>query len=79
MIILKNCMYSGHKKEQNNAICRNMDGARDYHSKKNKPKTSYKITNMWNLIKSDTKGLIYKTETNSKISKPNSWLTKAKH
>ena len=56
-----------------------MDGARDYHSKKNKPKTSYKITNMWNLIKSDTKGLIYKTETNSKISKPNSWLTKAKH
>ena len=23
----------GHKKEQNNAICRNMHGSRDYHTK----------------------------------------------
>ena len=30
-------IYNGillrHKKEQNNAICRNMDGPRDYHTK----------------------------------------------
>ena len=29
----------------------------------------YDITSMWNLIKNNTKELIYKTETNSQISK----------
>ena len=28
--------YSVIKKEQNNAICSNMDGPRDYHTKRNK-------------------------------------------
>ena len=39
---------------------------------------SYEITNMWTLIKNDTKELVYKTETDSKISKPNVWLLKGK-
>ena len=33
---------------------------------------------MWNIIKNDTKELIYKTETNSQILKSNVWLTKGK-
>ena len=34
---------------------------------------------MWNLIKLKEKKLIYKTETDSKILKPNLWLPKQKH
>ena len=59
-----------HKKEWNNAICRNMDGPRDYHtkwSKSDREKQIYDITYMWNL-KYDTSELIYKTETDSKTS-----------
>ena len=37
---------------------------------------SYEITNTWNLIKNDMK--TYKTNTESKISKPNLWLPKGK-
>ena len=54
-----------HKKEWNNAICSNIDGRRDYHTKWSKPdrerQISYIITYMWNL-KNDTNELIYKTE-----------------
>ena len=43
----------GHKKEWNNAICRKMDGHRDYHTKWSKSDSesqiSYDITYMWNL------------------------------
>ena len=42
-----------HKKEWNNAICSNMDGPRDYHTKWRKSERerqiSYNITCMWNL------------------------------
>ena len=58
-----------------------MDGSRDYHtkgSKSDKEGQISSITSMWNLIKYDTKELIYKTETNSKISKSNLWLPKGK-
>ena len=34
---------------------------------------------MWNLIKNDTWELVNKTESDSKISKPNLWLPKGKH
>ena len=34
---------------------------------------------MWNLIKNDTWELVNKTESDSKISKPNLWLPKRKH
>ena len=52
------CIYNGillsHKKEQNNAICSNMDRPRDYHTKWSKSdrkrQISYDITHMQNLI-----------------------------
>ena len=44
-----------HKKEQNNAICHNMDGPRDYPTKWSKPdreqQISYDIAFMWNIKK----------------------------
>ena len=47
-----------HKKEWNDAMCSNMDGPRDYHTKWNKSKTiSYDITYLWSL-KYDTNELI---------------------
>ena len=57
-----------HKKDLNNAICSNMYGPRDYHTKGSKSdrerQISYDIIYMWNL-KYDTNELIYKTETDS--------------
>ena len=47
--------YSAIKKEWNDAICSNMDGPRDYHTKWSKSdrerQISYDITYMWNLKK----------------------------
>ena len=68
----KHVVYSGillsHKKEQNNAICSNMDATRDYHTKWSKSdrerQIPYDITFMWNL-KYDTNEPIYETETDS--------------
>ena len=70
-------IYSGillsHKKEWNSAICSNMDGPRDYHTKWSKSdrerQISYAITYMWNLKKNDTNELIYKRETDSQTHK----------
>ena len=60
--------YSAIKKEWNDAICNNMDGPRDYHSKWSKPERerqmSCDITCMRNL-KYDTNEFIYKRETDS--------------
>ena len=60
--------YSAIAIQKNNAICSNMDGPRDYHTKSSKSgrekQISYDITYMWNL-KYDTNELIYKTETDS--------------
>ena len=58
------------KKEWNNAICSNMDGPKDYHTKwiksKKERQIPYGIPYMWNLkkknTKKDTKELTYKTE-----------------
>ena len=56
------------KKEWNNAICSNMDGPRNYYTKRSKSERerqiSYDITYMWNL-KYDTNEHIYETETDS--------------
>ena len=55
--------YSALKKEWNNAICSNMNGARDYHSewsKSKKNKYHMNITYMWNLIKIIQKNLFIK-------------------
>lgn len=54
------------------------------HGGKNSPmyrerQNSPEITNTWNLVKNGMKELLHKTETDSKISKPNVWLPKGKH
>ena len=60
--------YSAVEKEWNNAICNNMDGPRDYHTKWSKSERErqipYTINYMWNL-KYDTNELIYEAETGS--------------
>ena len=71
------CTYKvillSHKKEQNNAICRNMDGLRDCHTKSSKSdrerKISYDIAYVWNLKKkkNGTNEFIYKTEIKSQM------------
>ena len=68
MVHIYNGILLSHKKEWNNAICSNMDGPRDYHTKRSKSdrerQISYDITYKWNL-KSNTNELLYKTETDS--------------
>ena len=79
-------IYNGillrHKKEQNNAICSNMDATRDYHTKWSKSERDrqiwYDIIYMWNL-KYDANEPIQKTETDSQTSKMNLRLPKGKH
>ena len=56
-----------HKKEENIAICSNMDGPRDYHtmwSKSDRERQIY-IVYMWNFKKNDANELIYRKEINS--------------
>ena len=68
MVHTYNGILLSHKKEWNNAICSNMDGTRDYHTKWRKSERErqipYDITYMWNL-KYDTNELIYETETDT--------------
>ena len=62
-----NGILLSHKKEWNFAICNNMDGPRDYHTKWSKSGRERQILYdiyMWDL-KYDTNELIYKTETDS--------------
>ena len=53
VVHMSNGIFLIHKKEQNNAICSNMDGPRDYHAKGSKSEREkqipYDITYMWNL------------------------------
>ena len=55
MVHIHNGILLSHKKEQNNAICSNMDGPRDHHTEWSKSDTerqiSYDIAFMWNLKK----------------------------
>ena len=73
VVHIHNGILLSHKKERNNAICSNMDGLRDDHTKWTKSdrerQISYDITYMWNLKKNNTNELIYKTETDSQTSK----------
>ena len=54
VVHIYNKILPSHKKEWNNAICSNMDGPTDYHTKWSKSdgerQKSYDITHMWNLI-----------------------------
>ena len=68
VVHIYNGILLSHKKEWNNAICSNMDGTREYHTKWSKSEREkqipYDITYMWNL-KCNTNELIYETETDS--------------
>ena len=71
MVHTHNGVLLSHKKEWNAAICSNMDGPRDDHTKWSKPdrgQISYDITYMWNL-KMDINELIHKTDTDSQAKK----------
>ena len=72
MVHIYNGILLSNKKEQNNAICSNMDGPRDCQNEWSKSDTerqiSYDITYMWNLKKrGGTNELIYKMEVESWI------------
>ena len=41
--IHKGILFSHKKNQQNNAICSNMDGPRDYHTKRSKPERERQI------------------------------------
>ena len=66
LVNIYNGMSISHKKGLNNAIPRNMDGSRDYHTKRSKSEWGrqmpYNITYTQNL-KYDTNEHIYKIET----------------
>ena len=71
------CIYNGilliHEKEQKNAICSNMDGSRDYHTKWSKSeKDKYHMISLIFGI------LIFFNKTDLQISKPSLWLPKGK-
>ena len=64
------CIMEHHsviKKEENIAICSNMDGPRDYHTKwsKSDRERQIYIVYMWNFKKNDANELIYRKEINS--------------
>ena len=69
MVCIHNGILLGHKKEQNNGICSNMDATRNSHTDWSKSERErqipYDISYMWNLMygKNDP---IYKTETDSR-------------
>ena len=63
MIYIYNGILFSHKKEWNSAICSNMDGPRDYHTKWSKPKTNIIRYRLYvEYGKKDTNELIYKTK-----------------
>ena len=55
-----------------------MDGPRDDHTKWSQRQIPYDITHMWNLIKNNPMGVLYKAEALSQISKSKLWLPKGK-
>ena len=66
VVYLYNGTLHSHKKEWNHAICSNMDGPRDYHTKWSKPQGERQI-HMISLIcvtlKNDANKTIYKKKT----------------
>ena len=70
MVHTYNRILLSHKKEQNNAICSNMDGTRDYHTKSSQTeKDKYHMIPLICGIqkKGGTNELIYKTEVESQM------------
>ena len=68
MLYIYNGILLNHQKEWNNAICSNMDGPRDYHTKWSKSgrerQIPYDIAYVWNLKYSPNQH-IYKIKTDS--------------
>ena len=68
VVNIYNGILFNHNKEENNAICSNMDATRDYHIKWNKSERErqipHDITYVWNL-KYGTNEPIYRTERGS--------------
>ena len=64
VVYIHNGILLSHKREWNNAICSNIDGSRDYHTKwsKSKRRTLSDITYMQNL-KYGTNEPIYETDS----------------
>ena len=73
-----NGILLSHKKERNNAICSNMDGPSDYHTRWSKSdKDKYDITYMWNL-ECNTNELVYKKKNRLRGVEYKLMITKGK-
>ena len=76
VVHIYNGILLSHKKERKNAICSNVDGPRDYHTKWNNSnrerQVSYDITYMWNL-RYDTNESFCETETESRVGGEMEW------
>ena len=76
VVHIYNGILLSHKKEWNNAICSNMNGPRDYHTKwsqsERERQIPYDITYMWDL-KSDTNELTCEIETDSWLPRRGGW------
>ena len=69
LVLVYNGILLSHKHEWNNAICSNMHGPRDYHTKwrlSDRRQISYDTTYIWNL-KNDTDEHFYKIEIESQM------------
>ena len=82
MLHIYNGILLSHKKEWNNAICSNMDGSSDYHTKWSKSdieRQTYDSTHMWNLIfvKNDSDELFLQNR-NRLTHLKSLWLPKGK-
>ena len=64
-------IYLAIKKKSKHALCNNMDGPGDDHTKWSQPDRErqrfYDIAYIWNLKKNDTNECVYKTEIDSQM------------
>ena len=76
MVHMHNKVLAIKKKEQCNAICSSLDGARDCHADSHTERQMY-ITYVWDLKRS-TNQLVYKAEVESQMEKTNIRLPRNK-
>ena len=78
-IYIKWNITQSHKKEWNDAIYSNIDGYRDYHTKRSKPKTNIKWYGAYVESKNNyTNEIIYKAEIEPQTLETNISLPKGK-
>ena len=77
VVQIYNGILLSYKKEWNSAICRNVDGPRDYHIKWNKSeKDKYHVTYTWNLkkmIQIQNRNRVTDTNNNFMVTKGDGW------